>query len=456
MPLGDSITAGYKSSTGNGYRGDLYSSLSTQVGTVDMVGTLNDGPTADPDHEGHSGYEIAQIAALTNTALASYKPNVVLLLAGINDLRLNDDVANAPNRLASLIDQIFSNEPDATVLVAKLIVNATPSVESQVVTFNNALPGIINSRASAGKHIILVDTSALTTSDLSDGLHPNDGGYQKLSDAWDGAILTVIGNGWVKDPVAGSVTRPTGYVYSGISGECLDGGTLTSGAKVYITPCANAGRQQFNFNSGRVITHYLCLDVVGGGTGNGSLVDLYTCNGGANQQWTVQSNGTLKNPTSGRCLDDPGGNTSSQLDIWDCGSGTNQQFLAPAQGAITSGISGKCLDDKGGLASSGTHVDSYGCNNNSSQQWEIYNHTVRFDGKCVSVAGGGTGNGSLVDLESCSGAGSQTWTPVGGTLVNAGSGRCLDIPGSSTTNGIQLDILDCSGGSNQKWTIPNL
>jgi hypothetical protein len=130
--------------------------------------------------------------------------------------------------------------------------------------------------------------------------------------------------------------------------------------------------------------------------------------------------------------------------------------LAPAQGPVTSGLSGKCLDDKAGSANSGTHVDSYSCNNLASQQWQIYNHALKFDGKCMSVVGGGTADGSLIDIEACTGASSQVWTPVSGTLVNAGSGRCLDVPGSSTTNGIQLDINDCSGGTNQTWTIPNL
>jgi lysophospholipase L1-like esterase len=461
MPLGDSITSGYRSSTGNGYRGDLASSLSTQVGTVDMVGTLNDGPTADPDHEGHSGDRIDQVASVTTASLNKYKPNVVTLLLGINDLGQNYEVSTAPTRLASLIDQILAAEPDATVLVADLFVRNDATIEARRKTFDAALPDIVNSRASAGKHVYLVDTSAITLSDLSDGLHPNDTGYQLLSNAWDSAIQTVIGKGWVKDPIAGSITRPTASVYSGVAGKCLDnfGGGATAGAKADIYDCdGSSTSQQWNFNSGKVIINYLCLDVVANGTANGSLVDLYTCNGGANQQWTIEANGTLVNPTSGRCLDDPGGSTTNgtQLEIYDCNSGSNQQWLAPAQGPVTSSISGKCLDDKAGSANTGTHVDSYGCNNNFSQQWEVYDHTVKFDGKCMSVVGGATGNGSLVDIEACTGASSQAWTPVNGTLVNSASGRCLDTPGSSTTNGIQLDIEDCSGGSNQKWALPNL
>ena len=67
------------------------------------------------------------------------------------------------------------------------------------------------------------------------------------------------------------------------------------------------------------------------GTANGTLVNLWTCNGAANQQWNV-SNGTLVNPQSGRCLDIPALNTANgtQLDIWDCDNGSNQKWNLPS------------------------------------------------------------------------------------------------------------------------------
>jgi Ricin-type beta-trefoil lectin domain len=60
-----------------------------------------------------------------------------------------------------------------------------------------------------------------------------------------------------------------------------------------------------------------CMDVTGGGTANGTLVQLYACNDTGAQQWTVGANGSLVNPQSGLCLDDPGFNTSNgtQLDF---------------------------------------------------------------------------------------------------------------------------------------------
>ena len=74
----------------------------------------------------------------------------------------------------------------------------------------------------------------------------------------------------------------------------------------------------------------MCLDVDGAGTANGTLVDLYTCNGTGAQQWQAQSNGELVNPESGKCLDDTGfGGSGTQVQIWSCGDGTNQQWHLP-------------------------------------------------------------------------------------------------------------------------------
>ena len=73
-----------------------------------------------------------------------------------------------------------------------------------------------------------------------------------------------------------------------------------------------------------------CLDVAGAGTTNGTLVDLYDCNGTGAQVWQPQSNGSLLNPNSGKCLDDTGyGGSGTQVQIWDCTGNANQQWDLP-------------------------------------------------------------------------------------------------------------------------------
>ena len=51
------------------------------------------------------------------------------------------------------------------------------------------------------------------------------------------------------------------------------------------------GRQQRNVNSGTITgaASGRCLDVTGASAANGAPVELWSCNGGSNQQWTLAS-----------------------------------------------------------------------------------------------------------------------------------------------------------------------
>ena len=120
---------------------------------------------------------------------------------------------------------------------------------------------------------------------------------------------------------------------SGIAGKCLDDytGSSTNATKVDIWDCNNTPAQQWTVGNSLVQINGKCLDIVGAGsTANGTLVDLWDCNSGSNQVWTAE-NGTLVNPASGKCLDDPGFSTTNgtQLEIWTCNGGSNQEWTLP-------------------------------------------------------------------------------------------------------------------------------
>ena len=75
-----------------------------------------------------------------------------------------------------------------------------------------------------------------------------------------------------------------------------------------------------------------CLDVSGGGTANGTKVQLWACNGGGDQNWAPQSDGTLRNPQSGKCLDVSGNNSADGtiVHLWTCNSSAaNQKWTLP-------------------------------------------------------------------------------------------------------------------------------
>lgn len=201
LPLGDSITYGYRSSDGDGYRWALLNRLSLIGNTVEYVGSVHSGDMVQNANEGHPGAVISEIATYADLSLPD-RPNVVLLMAGTNDCGKPDDPAGAPSRLSSLIDKIVSACPDAAVIVAQITPIQDANAEARVQTFNAALPDIVASKANAGKKVLLVDQSAyVTVNDLIDGLHPTGHGYDRMSECWLAGIQQAGVNGWIQTPV---------------------------------------------------------------------------------------------------------------------------------------------------------------------------------------------------------------------------------------------------------------
>lgn len=188
MPLGDSITDGFN--VAGSYRTALWQKLVAGKYTVDFVGSLSNGPKAlgDHDHEGHSGWTISQVDAKVVGWLKTYQPRTILMHIGTNDMYGSASTAAAG--LGTLIDHITTQAPNAELFVAQII--PMPRNAQTVQAFNSQIPGLVKTRANAGKHVHVVDMySKLTTADLADGVHPNATGYSKMADAWYTALLSV-------------------------------------------------------------------------------------------------------------------------------------------------------------------------------------------------------------------------------------------------------------------------
>jgi hypothetical protein len=156
-----------------------------------------------------------------------------------------------------------------------------------------------------------------------------------------GSYTTTVAAGGVSlisaTPVSG--TGGTSELVSTQSGKCLDtAGDDTPGPYVYfpgtaeqIYTCNGGINQEFSPTSAgelRTMGATECLDVYNNGTAPGTKADLWPCNGGANQKWTVESNGTIVGQQSGLCLDVAGAGTANGtlIDIWTCNGQANQHW----------------------------------------------------------------------------------------------------------------------------------
>jgi lysophospholipase L1-like esterase len=154
----------------------------------------------DNYNEGHPGATVSEIAVFANLSLDEM-PNIVLLMAGTNDMYTDANATAAPGQLGGLIDQIAEQCPHSTVLVAEIppIGALFNGSEARVEVYNAAIPGIVASRVSEGKHVIAVNMSSyVALSDMHDALHPNNRGYSLMAQAWYAGLQQAASNGWIE------------------------------------------------------------------------------------------------------------------------------------------------------------------------------------------------------------------------------------------------------------------
>jgi lysophospholipase L1-like esterase len=154
---------------------------------VDFVGSRDAGPPGlDGDNEGHSGWTISRIARRVDRWLAAYRPEVVLLHAGTNDVRTNGYRAGAAKRLGVLLNRIRRDRPGAHIFVAKITGSRQARLQRRIDAYNRGVRRMVAARHDPRLH--LVDQAHVR----APWLHPNDAGYAAMADMWFTALTGTI------------------------------------------------------------------------------------------------------------------------------------------------------------------------------------------------------------------------------------------------------------------------
>lgn len=171
-----------------------------------------------------------------------------------------------------------------------------------------------------------------------------------LTDLWSGSSSTTSGTVSASVPAHGTV------MYRVAGGTSSGGGTSVTGELHAV----GAGK---------------CLDVPNSTTTAGTQVEIWSCNGGANQIWTHSTSNqlTVYSGSAQMCLDAYNNQTTpgTKVEIWPCNGQTNQQWTLNANGTITGVQSGLCLDVTGGATADGALAELWTCNGSSGQQWRL-------------------------------------------------------------------------------------
>ncbi|KAI1258651.1 carbohydrate esterase family 3 protein [Xylariaceae sp. FL1019] len=203
MPLGASITYGLKSTDGNGYRKDLRVKLIDNGNPVNYVGTQISGTMLDNNTEGWPGYTITEVHNKANVAVPKYKPNVILVNVGTNDVSGNVDISAAGERMTSLLDDLYAKSPRATVILSTLLVRADATMQLRTVSINSQIKTVAAAQQAKNRRLVLVDmesSSGPVVGDLVDGVHPDDAGYVKMANIWFDGIKTANAKGFLVAP----------------------------------------------------------------------------------------------------------------------------------------------------------------------------------------------------------------------------------------------------------------
>ncbi len=203
MPVGDSITLG-KDQCAGGYRRVLYEWLIADGYRVTYVGKQNlvlNGPALCSDgsipwHEGYGSFRTDMTlnggtaerlsAPPLTTTLEKFKPDVVLLMIGTNDILQDYELDGLEMRFGKIIEAIYAADANTAIVVASIAPikrEQWADKEARVISYNAALADMVKKQASLGRRIAFADIyGSLVERGLSrDGVHPEDLGYAQMA-----------------------------------------------------------------------------------------------------------------------------------------------------------------------------------------------------------------------------------------------------------------------------------
>ena len=138
-------------------------------------------------NEGYPGITIGDLDTqhVANGKAFANMPHIVLLHIGTNDM-YGGNCGGAPNALKKIINRSTTKVPSALIAVSSIVLGSS---NAAVMTYNATIPGIVQTKAAAGKHVMYVDQYDFPTSELADGVHPDDA---KRSSAYRRRLVRTI------------------------------------------------------------------------------------------------------------------------------------------------------------------------------------------------------------------------------------------------------------------------
>jgi lysophospholipase L1-like esterase len=330
--IGDSITAGYTDSQADvsDYAWICAENLNCEHTQIAYPGVnLVSGYTGVGQDVQYFKEQSFNYTNSPNWNFTNYTARLVVINLGQNDGGANGVPGTIfQSDYTNFLANIRAKYPSADIFCLRVFLGFMASQTQAAVAARNAAGDL---------KVHYIDTTGwLTNSDYNDGVHPSNSGHIKVANLLQPILAPYV-----------PATLPNG-VYRVV-----------------------------NLNSG------LVLDATGQHTTNGTPIQQWSYNAGANQLWAVTNNGSgqfvLTGVQSGRVLDVTGQSAVAGADIqlYDNNGGANQKWIiTPTSGGLTTieGVQSELLMEVFGASTGdGALIDQWGGNGGDNQEW-LFQH----------------------------------------------------------------------------------
>jgi lysophospholipase L1-like esterase len=218
--LGDSIT--HAEVNRASYRYPLWKKLIDADIEFDFVGSMDSqlatyskgtppqpdykGRKFDQDHEGHFAWEANDIVNGRNPNngtgsgslsqwMLDYDFDIALVHLGTNDAFYRQSNPQVAAELKAVINTLREDNPNAIILLAKVIPTSRSKADKQAVEkLNGMIPSVASQMNNSASPVILVDqfTGFDANAETYDGVHPNALGEERIAQRWFDAITASL------------------------------------------------------------------------------------------------------------------------------------------------------------------------------------------------------------------------------------------------------------------------
>lgn len=194
MPIGDSITEG--GATFSVFRLPLAQKLKAAGCAFEFVGSKSSpSPLGPLRHEGYGGKNAEFLAKVVPDNFEKTPADIVLIQAAHNHMTEEKPIPGILAATEAMITAFRKTNPKVIVLLAQPILSGKLPKYAYLPELGKEIPGFASRLTSPDSPVIVVNQAAgfdFQTDTISDKVHPNAAGAEKMAQRWFEALTKVM------------------------------------------------------------------------------------------------------------------------------------------------------------------------------------------------------------------------------------------------------------------------